>query len=202
MSTGKDEMAATEIACATMFSNRMTTLNRVVVLGSSGSGKTTVARRLASSINAPHLEMDSVFHRYGWADDAPDDFLPILEEFTRADRWVVDGNYTSHGVREVVWPKADTFVWLDTPRITAMRRVIGRTLRRVITREKLWGSVKEPFTNLYSRDPYKNIIVWTWTRHAHTRQNYEATLAAGSWAHATVYRLHTPGDVDRFLESV
>lgn len=175
-------------------------MNRVVVVGSSGSGKTTVARRLARGLDAPLLEMDSVFHRYGWADDAHDDFLPTLDDFTHADRWVVDGNYTSHGVREVVWPRADTFVWLDPPRRTVMSRVVRRTLRRVFTREELWGGVKEPFTNLYSRDPYNNIIVWTWTRHAHTRDKYEAAMTDGSWNHATVHRLRTPHDVERFLQ--
>lgn len=45
----------------------MSGLERVVVVGSSGSGKTTVARVLASRLDSPHLEMDSVFHRHGWA---------------------------------------------------------------------------------------------------------------------------------------
>lgn len=179
--------------------NRMAGMNRVVVVGSSGSGKTTVARRLASVLDAPFLEMDSVFHRYGWADDPPDDFLPTLDDFTRPDRWVIDGNYTSHGVRDVVWPRADTFVWLDPPRRTTVSRVVRRTLRRIFTREELWGGVKEPFTNLYSRDPHKNIIVWTWTRHADTKEKFETAMADGSWQHATVHRLRTPREVESFI---
>jgi adenylate kinase family enzyme len=181
--------------------NRMAVMNRVVVVGSSGSGKTTVAGRLARALDVPFLEMDSVFHRYGWADDDPDAFLPTLDDFTRADRWVVDGNYTSHGVRDVVWPRADTFVWLDPPRRIAMSRVVGRTLRRVFTREELWGGVREPFTNLYSLDPLENIMVWTWTRHAQTREKFETALVDGSWHHATVHRLRTSHDVERFLHS-
>jgi adenylate kinase family enzyme len=179
----------------------MSRMNRVVVVGSSGSGKTTVARRIARDLDAPLLEMDSVFHRYGWADDAPDDFLPTLDDFTRAARWVVDGNYTSHGVRDLVWPRADTFVWLDLPRRTALSRVLRRTLRRVFTREELWGGVKEPFTNLYSRDPHENIIVWTWTRHGHTREKFETAMTDGTWDHAAMIRLQSPSEVKRFLET-
>lgn len=182
--------------------NRMSGMNRVVVVGSSGSGKTTVARRLAESLHLRHLEMDTVFHRDGWANQAHDDFLPILEQFTQAEQWVVDGNYTSHGVRDVVWPRADTFVWLDLPRRTTMSRVVHRTLRRVFTREELWGGVKEPFSNIYSRDRYKNIIVWTWTRHAHTREKFETAMTDGSWDHAAVIRLQSPSEVKRFLETV
>lgn len=180
----------------------MDTMRRVVVVGGSGSGKTTVSRRLAGALGLPHLEMDAVFHRDGWADEAHRDFLPTLDRFTRGEGWVADGNYTSHGTREMVWPLADTIVWLDPPRWTAMTRVVLRTLRRVITRETLWGAVREPFTNLYSRDPYRNIIVWTWTRHGHTREKYETAMADGSWGHAQVHRLRTRDDVRRFFENL
>ncbi|MGQ0849857.1 MAG: adenylate kinase [Actinomycetota bacterium] len=180
----------------------MGTAERIVVVGGSGSGKTTVARRLAEVLGWPYLEMDSVAHMHGWADGAHEDFLPALKRFTSGDRWVVDGNYTSWGTREVVWPQADTFVWLDPPRRTAMARVIRRTMRRLLTREELWGAVREPLSNLYSLDPYKNIIVWTWTRSTHVRERYEAALADGVWDHAQVHRLRTKADVARFLETL
>lgn len=72
----------------------MADMKRVVVVGSSGSGKTTVARAIAKSLDVPHLEMDSVFHQHGWADDAPEEFLPTLDRFTAGHGWVVDGNYS------------------------------------------------------------------------------------------------------------
>lgn len=180
----------------------MSDMQRVVVVGSSGSGKTTVARELAGILDAPHLELDSVFHRDGFADEAHDEFLPILKEFTSGDRWVVDGNYTSHGTGDVVWPRADTFVWLDPSRRIAMARVIRRTLRRILFREELWGGVREPFSNLYSLDPYKNIIVWTWTRHGHVREKYATAMTDGSWDHATVHRLRSASEVEMFLDSI
>ena len=178
----------------------MTEITRVVVVGSSGSGKTTFARRLSAILDMPYLEMDSVFHRDGLADEAHEDFLPTVDEFTSADRWIVDGNYTSQGTMEVVWPKADTFVWLDPPRRIAMARVIRRTLRRTVLRQELWEGVKEPFSNLYSLDPYKNIIVWTWTRHGHVRARYERALSDGNWSHASAYRLRSRSDIEGFLD--
>lgn len=182
--------------------NGMRTLRRVVVVGSSGSGKTTFARALAERMNVSHLEMDSVFHRHGLADEAHDEFLPTLDRFTDQERWVVDGNYTSHGTRDVVWPKADTVVWLDPPRRLAMARVIRRTLRRTVLREELWPGVHEPLSNLYSLDPYKNIIVWTWTRHAHVRRKYEAAMTGDEWNHARVLRFRSTSDARNFLDSL
>lgn len=180
----------------------MTGMQRIVVVGSSGSGKTTFARRLAALLETPHLEMDAVFHRDGLANVAHAEFLPILGEFTDSDRWVVDGNYTSHGTKDVVWPKADTIIWLDPPRRTALSRVVRRTLRRVIGRQEIWPGVKEPLSNLYRLDPYENIIVWTWTRHAHIREKYERAMADGSWGQATVHRLRSAPEAEGFLESV
>jgi adenylate kinase family enzyme len=180
----------------------MSGMSRIVVVGSSGSGKTTTAATIAGKLGLPHLEMDTVFHRDGLADEAHEDFLPILDEFTSADRWIVDGNYTSQGTTDVVWPKADTFVWLDPPRRVAMYRVIRRTLKRTLLREELWNGVREPMSNLYSLDPYRNIIVWTWTRHPHVRDKYQTAMADGRWEHAEVHRLRSAAEVEGFIGSL
>lgn len=177
-------------------------MERVVVVGSSGSGKTFVAQRLSTILGVPCLELDSVFHRGGWSSTPDDQFQQEVEAFAEAPRWVVDGNYTSHGTREVLWPLADTFVWLDPPKRTVMRRVIKRTLKRVATREELWDGVTEPWTNLYSLDPHKNIIVWAWTRFEHTRSKLQLAMTDGTWAHAEVHRLRTARKTDRFLLSI
>lgn len=177
-------------------------VRRVVVVGSSGSGKTTVAEQIAKALDLPRLEMDSVMHRRGWDSAAGPQFRNEVADFAKRDAWVIDGNYTSQGVREIVWPRADTVVWLDLPRWRVMIRVVFRTLRRVITRERLWGGLTEPWTNLYSLDPYQNIIVWSWTRHRHVREKYQTDLARGAWDHAAVHRLRSPAEVKEFLASL
>lgn len=175
-------------------------MERVVVVGSSGSGKTTLARTIAERLDLPHLEMDSVAHRGGFGATPGPQFRTEVAAFTRHPRWIVDGNYTSWGATESAWPKADTFVWVDPPKRTVMSRVVRRTLRRVITREVLWDGVREPWTNLYKRNPDENIIVWAWTRFDHIRAKYESAIATGSWDHAAVYRLQTTTEMSAFLE--
>lgn len=180
----------------------MTEMHRVLVVGSSGSGKTTVASQIADRLNLPHLELDAVMHADGWNSTPDPEFQRIVGEFASNDHWVIDGNYTSHGMVEVVWPRADTVVWTDMPRRVVMSQVIRRTLRRMVTREKLWNGLTEPLSNLYKRDPYENIIVWAWTRYDHVREKYETAIADGSWDHAVVHRLRSRGEVRHLLGSI
>ncbi|MEX2323885.1 MAG: hypothetical protein WEA29_08980 [Acidimicrobiia bacterium] len=173
-------------------------MERISVIGSSASGKSTMARTLADCLHLPYLELDAVFHQPGWQPKPDDEFQADVSAFVAADRWVVDGNYTSHGVSQLVWPRADTVVWMDPPRRVVMIRVIRRTLRRIITREELWNVNREPWSNLYSTKAEKNIIVWAWTRFEHTRAKYEAMLTDGTWAHVNVVRLRKKREVRDF----
>lgn len=62
---------------------------------------------------------------------------------------MVDGNYSA--VQELIWTRADTVVWFDLPLALVLSRIIGRTLRRVVSRQELWNGNGEPFSNLWSR---------------------------------------------------
>lgn len=174
-------------------------MERVAVIGSSGSGKTTMARALAERLDLPHLELDSVFHQPGWTPKPDHEFQAEVAAFAATDRWVIDGNYTSHGAVEIVWPRADTIVWMDPPRRVVMSRVIRRTMRRVATRQHLWNGNRESWSNLVQRDPEKNIILWAWTRFHTTRDRYDSRAVDGTWAHARVVRLCSRREAKRFL---
>ena len=174
-------------------------MRRVSVIGCSGSGKTTAARAIADRLGLRYLELDSLFHQPDWKPRPDDEFRAEVTEFARAKHWVIDGNYTSHGVADVVWPVADTIVWVDPPRRTVMWRVIRRTLRRVITRQELWNGNREPWSNLWNPRPEKNIIVWAWTRFHPTRQRYEDALSGGVWDHLDVHRLRSERETEEFL---
>jgi len=89
------------------------------------------------------------------------------------DGWVADGNY----MWDLVWVMADTVVWLDFSRPVVMRRVIGRSLRRVLARQELWNENRERLGNLLSWNPEQSIIRWTWTQHAKYRERYRAAAS-------------------------
>jgi adenylate kinase family enzyme len=170
-------------------------VQRVVVIGQSGAGKTTLARRLARQLQVPHLELDAFFHGPDWQPTPT--FVRDVDAATSAPAWVVDGNYSP--VRDLVWSRADTVVWLDLPRTTTLRRVLLRTARRLVTRPELWNGNREPWrTVLRASHP----IRWTWqTYHPH-RHAYEERMGDPRWEHVTVTRLHTPAQVSRWLRDI
>jgi hypothetical protein len=132
-------------------------MRRVSMVGISGSGKTTLGRRLAESLGVPFIELDSIFHLPEWRDLPRDEFRSQVAELVAAEGWVVDGNYSA--VRDLVWERADTVVWINLSRAVVMRRVLARTLRRVVTREELWNGNREPLSNLYKWDPMETSSV-------------------------------------------
>ena len=167
-------------------------MDRIAVVGNSGSGKSTLARRVAGAIDAPHVELDAIYHQPGWQPLPEEEFRDRVRAAAAGERWVIDGNYSV--VRDLVWARADTVLWLDLPRATVMRQLVSRTLRRGLLRMELWNGNRETLRNFIRRDPQESIIMWAWTRHHLYRERYEALAAAPEWAHLRFVRLTSPRD--------
>jgi len=174
-------------------------MRRVSLVGLPGCGKTTIGRKLAASLDVPFVELDSIFHQPGWAELPRDAFRERVDDALTGPAWVVDGNYSA--VRDLVWDRADTVVWLDLPRRLMMRRVILRTVRRAVTRERLWNGNREPLTNFYRLDPEKNIIRWAWVKYPVYVARYRAAMHDAAYEHLRFVRLRTTHEVDVFLAS-
>ncbi|HEY9473259.1 MAG TPA: hypothetical protein VIS06_05325 [Mycobacteriales bacterium] len=173
-------------------------MRRVSVVGNSGSGKSWLARRLAERLGVPYLELDAVYHQPGWVPLPDDELRAAVGRFTAGPGWVVDGNYSA--VREdMVWPRADTVVWLDLPRRVVFRQVVGRTLARATTRRELWNGNRERWRNMLSLDPQRSIIMWSWTRHHRYRRRYQDAARDPRWAHLRFVRLRSRRQVSEFL---
>ena len=170
-------------------------LRRVRVVGTSGAGKTTFARRLSQKLDVPHLELDEVFWDAGWTFRDLAEAHALIRSFAAgADGWVADGNWPTR--LEGLLDDADAIVWLDFSRSVVMRRVVWRTVSRGLRRTELWHGNRENLTNLFRRDPDQNIVLWAWTTHAGNRARYEDLRRDSP---VPVVRLRTPRDADRWL---
>jgi adenylate kinase family enzyme len=162
-------------------------MRRVHVVGSSGSGKTVIARQLAQALGVPHLELDSVHHQSGWTELPDAEFRVIVTNAAEADGWVIDGN--NRTVRDIIEARADTVVWFDLPRAAVMWQLAWRTVRRAATREELWNGNREPWRHLLFPDRRRSPLAWAWHKHAGYRARYAAAAADPANRHIDFIRV-------------
>lgn len=175
-------------------------MDRVLVRGCSGSGKSTFAAELARRLGVPHVELDGLYHQAGWQPRDDEEFRAAVEAATAGPGWVVDGNYRQ--ALPALRDRVATVVWLDLPRALVFGRMVRRTLSRMLRREELWNGNRESLRNLVSTDPQRNIVLWTWTQWPRYHREAAATAADPDWAHAECVRLTTPAAVADFLQDV
>ena len=171
---------------------------RIVVVGTSGAGKTTLARRIAARLELPHIELDAINWQSGWRDltrHDPAEFVRRVDEAIAAEAWVVDGNYGP--VRDRVWQRATHLVWLDYERPLIMARVISRTLFRLVLHTELWAGNCERWRHLLRPS---HPIRWAWTTRERRRRETAERLAHRESAHLAVFRLRRPSEASRALE--
>ena len=172
-------------------------MRRVHVVGTSCVGKTSLAAALAARLGVPHLELDALHWDPGWT-EVPD---AVMHERVRraveaTEGWVTDGNYIA--VRDLVWSRADTVVWLDFPLPTILARYVRRTFRRLVAREELWNGNRERLSMHLSRRD--SLLLWILSTYHRRRREY-AELFAGRLDLRTV-RLRSPAEAHRWLTAV
>jgi energy-coupling factor transporter ATP-binding protein EcfA2 len=180
--------------------NTLRLSQRILILGRTGSGKTTLARELAAALDVPHVELDSLYFGPAFS-TVP---LPVLRERTSAaisgDRWVTDGNKAA--VRDLVWPRADTVIWLDYPWTVSLwrlgKRAIWRTsvLRSEATNgEGKGGLMKKLFVGARG-------VLTALRSHRRHRREYPKLFAEAQNRHLAVVRLRSPRATHRWLSHV
>ena len=174
---------------------------RIVVVGTSGSGKTTVARQLAAALDVTYVELDALNWEADWVglnEHDPEEFRRRVEEAVRGDAWVVDGNYGI--VRDLVWPNATALVWLDYPLRVALWRMAKRTISRTLTKEPLWKGNTESFRKqFFSRE---SLFLWAIKTNRRRHTTYPAALAQPEYAHLVVLRQRSPRETRAWLERI
>lgn len=166
---------------------------RTIIAGVSGSGKTTLAARLAPVLDAPHTEIDALFHGPGWVPRPS--FLDDVRRLAGSDTWVTEWQYST--ARPILAARADLLVWLDLPFWTVtFPRVLRRTRQRSRGREALWnGNVEPPLWRvLVDRE---NILRWA----VSTRHKYRESVPALAREHPTlpVVWLRSPAEVEGWV---
>ena len=174
-------------------------LQRINLVGTSGCGKTTLGRKLAEILEAPHIEMDAFYHGPNWSTVDPDVFLERVTNAIAPPKWILDGNYhdRTHAIK---WARATMVVWLDMPFLTNMFRAVSRAVNRAWTQEEFWpgSGNRESFRkSFFSTD---SIILWTAKTYQRRRRDYLKFV--GNPPGVRFIQLSGPKEVEEFLAQV
>jgi adenylate kinase family enzyme len=169
---------------------------RIAVIGTTGSGKTTIANWLARLIGAEHVELDALYWGPQWSKPSIEVFRQRVEQALAAPGWVVDGNYSM--VRDLTWGKADTLVWLDYSLPIILWRLTWRTLGRIFRHEVLWNSNKESFRGTFFDK--ESLFLYAISSQRKQRMSYPQVLCCGEFTHLQIVHLRTPRETNEWLK--
>ena len=144
-------------------------LTKIAIVGSSCSGKTTLSKLLEKRLQIKRIELDAINWLPDWQELDYEKFAEIVDGETRADSWIVDGNYQSR-VKGLTLKRADTIIWLNLPFTTVYRRLFSRFYDRIIIGEELWSGNRESlWRTLFDKD---SLLYWIPRRYWKIQRGY------------------------------
>jgi len=167
-------------------------MDRILVAGITGSGKTTLATAVSELAGLPRYELDALHHGPGW--QKRQDFESDVDAFSSGSSWVTEAQYHT-ALGDLLWQRADTVVWLDLPRRTVMQRVVRRSVARAVTRRELWNGNRESVRDWL--DP-EHPIRWAWSRYESRRRETAERITRHPGL--TVIHLHSGRHARRWLD--
>ncbi len=174
-------------------------MKKINVIGTSGSGKSTIAKELSKRLNYPYIEMDAVFWGKNWSEPPDEIFFKNLRQALERESWVLDGNYTRS--MPIKWQKVDTVVWVDYNFARTLYQAVSRAINRIITQKELWPGTgnRESFKMLFSKD---SIVLWTIKTYHKNRIKYLKAMKDEQYKHIHFIHLRSPKESREFLNKV
>jgi len=168
---------------------------RILIKGASGAGKSTLGRELAARLGLPRVELDALHHGPNWTSASAAELQARVVAVLDDERgWVVDGNYDSK-LGTLLWDRAELIVWLDLPLHLKLVRLIGRTTRRLVSREELWNGNRESLKEAFVGSD----ALFPWAIRAHFRQRRQWPAELAPRPHV---RLKTAAEVEEWLSAL
>lgn len=141
------------------------TARRILVYGVTGSGKTTLAGRLAAATGLPMYAVDDITWRPGWVQVPEDEQRAQIEQICSGDEWILDSAYSTW--IDVPLARVQLIVGLDYPRWLSLGRLLRRTVARNLDKRPICNGNVETLRTTFSRE---SILLWHFRSFANKRR--------------------------------
>jgi len=174
-------------------------MQRIVIVGATGAGKTTLANKLSSQLKCPVVDLDEYYWQPGWMPNDTEVFRDKTAQAISDDSWVSAGNYRA--VRDILWNNADTVIWLDYSFWLTFKRLAQRTFLRLRDKNLVCNGNRESFRQFFSKD---NIILFLMTSYADKRRQYRQIFAVpGNYPTIKNFiHLKSPQEAEKFINGL
>lgn len=177
-------------------------MKRIVILGPTGSGKTTLGLRLAEKLGVKPVDLDDLHWKPAsegaWQHRTTEEMYVLAEAAASGDKWIIMGNYSK--VKDAVWPRADAFIWINYPFPRVFWQLLKRSVMRAIDKNPICNGNTESWRIMFSR---KSIMLWLFQSYWRLEKRYEEHFAgAGNNPAARYIRLRSPKATEEFISSL
>ena len=163
-------------------------MERIVIIGCGGAGKSTLARQLGEKLNIPVVHLDKLFWNPGWVEKSKEEFDALHEQELAKEKWIMDGNFNRTMPQRIA--RCDTVIYLDFSRIACLLGV----LKRVLT---TYGKVRPDMGEGCPERIDFEFLKWVWGYNKNKRErNYKLLNEA---QHAETIVLKNRRAVRKFL---
>ena len=143
-------------------------MERVMVIGCGGAGKSTLARKLGEKTGLPVVHLDQIWWAPGhWQHIEKPEFDEKLALELQKPRWILDGNFNR--TIEARLEVCDTVIYLDYPRLVCIKNWLGRVIKN-------WGSHRPDMTEGCTEWIDPEFVKWIWNFNKNNRARYYALL--------------------------
>lgn len=166
-------------------------MKRILIIGSGGAGKSTLARQLAATTGLPVVHLDALYWRSGWAETPKSEWQAIVAEQVSQPEWIMDGNFK--GTLDLRLAACDTILFLDLPPWLCVWQI----LKRLLT---YWGQTRPDMAPGCDERISAEFLHWVCTYRRRQRPRIMATLAAAQDQGKQVLILRSRREVAHFLQ--
>ena len=166
-------------------------MERIVIIGCGGAGKSTLARLLGEKLNLPVVHLDKLFWRPGWVQVSREEFDKLHREALAREKWIVDGNFDRTMEERIA--RSDTVIFLDFSRFACLMGV----MKRVLTN---YGKVRPDMGEGCPEHMDWEFLKWIWNFNKEKREKNYRLLNEAEGKETIV--LKNRRAVKKFLEQV